>query len=176
LVVVPCLGITHGDLGTDITIMGRVRYSVIDDLSVGHRAGAGLGDLNEFLIGVEGKYQILHDDASVPLDLSIFTAADFGLGDATLISWGVGPLVGKKFDTGQVGITPYGGVMLGVAHGAKSGSFGTAKATEVLFGFIVGTDLAFSDTLSAFTEFTIGVSGGVFLVWQLGLPINVLGG
>ncbi|MBK6689246.1 MAG: hypothetical protein IPG45_32565 [Deltaproteobacteria bacterium] len=169
--LIPTIGLVSEDSATSLALFGRARYSLTERLSMTGRLGVMVGDLDEFGFGADLKFQILKDSPSVPVDLSIFGALDFGVGDLTLITMMGGVLVGKTFPAGDLKIGPYGGLGVGFGHASRGGGSNTDPGV----GFIMGCNFGINRTLSAFTELDIGLEAYWLLSWHVGISIS-LGG
>ena len=104
-ILYPSIGVTHDTDFTDVALMIRGRYSVLDKLSVSAQLGGAFGDADDFEFGLGGKFQILDQTESLPVQVSTFGAFDVGIGDIDAESLAFGPLVGHRFDVQNLGLT-----------------------------------------------------------------------
>lgn len=171
-IVYPTVGVLHdGDFDfTDVALMMRGRYSVLDQLSVSGQIGGAFGDADQFQFGFGGKYQFLEQSADLPIQVSGYAAFDVGIGDLDTESLAFGPLVGHRFETGNIAITPYTGFGLGFSHQSVDEARGDSSSTDFLFGFILGADLALTRDLSTIMEFDLGATDAIpVLNWHFGV-------
>lgn len=179
LILHPTIGVLHdGNLDfTDVALMIRGRYSVLDQMSVSAQLGGAFGDADEFQFGFGTKFQVLEQSQQMPVLLSVFGALDIGIGDIDSESLAFGPLVGHRFETGNVALTPYAGFSVGFTHASfdTENDAGDSSSTDAIFGFVFGGDIAFTRDISLGTEFTIGATDGIpVLNWHMGIDYALL--
>lgn len=179
LILYPTIGVVHdGDLDfTDVALMIRGRYSVLDQMSVSAQLGGAFGDADEFQFGFGTKFQVLEQSNQMPVLLSVFGALDIGIGDIDSESLAFGPLVGHRFESGNLGLTPYAGFSVGFTHASFDAANANAddSSTDAIFGFVLGGDIAFNRDVSVGTEFTIGATDGIpVLNWHMGINYALL--
>ncbi|MFN7951096.1 MAG: outer membrane beta-barrel protein [bacterium] len=179
-ILYPTLGVVHdGDPDfTDVAIMIRGRYSLLDQLSVSAQLGGAFGDADDFVFGFGTKFQLMDQTSNLPVQVSLFGAFDVAIGDLDAQSLAFGPLIGHRFDMGNVALTPYGGFAVGFTHASIDTGNDDADSegnTDALFGIILGSDLALSRELSADMEFTLGATDGLpVLNWHFGVAYALL--
>ncbi len=179
-ILYPTLGVVHdGEPDfTDVAILIRGRYSLLDQLSVSAQLGGAFGDADDFVFGFGAKFQLMDQSSNVPVQVSLFGAFDVAIGDLDAQSLAFGPLIGHRFDMGNVALTPYGGFAVGFTHASidsENDNVDDEGNTDALFGIILGGDLALSRDLSADMEFTLGATDGIpVLNWHFGIAYALL--
>jgi hypothetical protein len=174
-ILYPSIGVIHDPDFSNVALMLRGRYSVLDQLSVSAQLGGTFGDANDFQFGFGGKFLLLDQNDRSPVQVATFGAFDVGVGDLDSESLAFGPLVGHRFDVENLGLTPYGGFSVGFTHSSQEAGNQSESNTDVLFGFILGGDIAFSRDLSSTMEFTIGATDGIpILNWHFGVSYALL--
>src|SRR5207253_2051436 len=71
-ILYPSVGVVDDSDFTDVALMLRGRYSVLDQLSLSGELGGAFGDTDEFEIGFGSKLQLLEQSVDVPVEVSIF--------------------------------------------------------------------------------------------------------
>jgi hypothetical protein len=148
------------DVGATLVVgsvgfLGHVRYGVSPEIDIGAKAGIiNGGNVTRFYTGIDARYAYMRADDGDEVDVNFLGTFQLNTGsDVTGWFIGAGGQFGKTFpfSDSDMTLSPYGGLVLGVAHL----SIGDASASD--FGGLIplGAELAFQENLSGMFEIDV---------------------
>lgn len=148
------IGIYDDDV---FSVFGQYRYGLARAVDGGIKAGFVDAPGGESGIAMAGdaRYQLLHQKAADPVDVSIGGGLEFYFGDAvTVVSFQFNGMVSHRFVSASGrGITPYGRAQVRLERIGNGGS-----DTDGEFGINAGAEIEFAQGISAVGELQLDSS------------------